>query len=206
MLTAEMMRTDVGQSTGEQAGEITEESDEALVARAGKGDRTAFRTLVDRHGPWVHGLAAKTMGSRAAAEDITQETFLRVWRSAEGWQPKAKFTTWLYRVAVNLCLDQKRKRSFVALDGDQNAAADEEAIDGEQHLHRRHVAQVVRLRIARLPERQRVALILFHYQGHTMAEVAEIMESTEGAVESLLFRARSTLKEKLEGLEGELGQ
>lgn len=187
-----------------RAPQRVEDTDEQLMTRAAKGDRQAFHGLVERHGPWVLNLALKTTGSRGAAEDVTQETFFRVWRAAPKWQLRAKFTTWLYRITVNLCLDEKRRRTFVALDGIEEPADDRAGSDGGRTLRDRQRAGFVRLEILRLPERQRMALVLFHYQGHSVAEIMAIMEASEGAIESLLTRARATLKAQLADLAADL--
>lgn len=183
---------------------LSEKTDEELMAlTGGRADaikKAACAELLKRHGPWVFNLARKMTGAGPASEDIVQEVFIRVWRAAPDWTPKAKFTTWLYRVAVNLCLDEKRKRTFISIDSVEEPQGEH----GGREMERRQVAGIVRLRIAELPKRQRAALVLFHYLGHSVAEISELMDATDGAVESLLARARNTLKGKLEGVAGDL--
>ena len=172
--------------------------DSELMRRTGAGDAVAFRTLVERHGARSLAMAERTTGNRADAEEIVQDAFLRVWRAAPDWQPRAKFSTWLYRVVMNLCIDRRRRPPPAPLE--MVAEAVDPAPDGERTAARRQLAGRVRSALAELPDRQRAALVLCHYEGFTMAEAADVLDASEGAIESLLFRARSTLRTALDGL------
>jgi RNA polymerase sigma-70 factor (ECF subfamily) len=173
-----------------------EPSDDDLVRRVGGGDAAACRILVERHLDRVVAFAARVLVDRTEAEDVAQETFLRLWSHAARWQPgRARLGTWLHRVALNLCLDRRRRRPMEALED-----APEPIDPGDEMtavLHRRDVARHVQREIRRLTEVQRAALALCHYQGLRGDEAAEIMGVTVEALESLLARARRTLRERL---------
>src|SRR5262249_3291380 len=140
-----------------------DDSDEALMARIAKGDEPAFRALARRHTPMVVGIARRILGNSADAEDVAQEAMLRVWTNAPRWQPLAQFRTWLTRVVVNLCLDRKRRASWVDLDavGDIVDPAPG-AVERSEREERDHM---VANAIARLPDRQRAAIALTYSEG-----------------------------------------
>ena len=157
-----------------------------------------------RHTDKVMGVCYKMLGERSAAEDATQETFLRLWKHASGWKKKgAKFETWLYRVAMNICLDRLRKRGREAPEEaapeqiDPAMGADATMIATERGL-------LVEKAIAALPKRQRMAITLCHYQELSNIETAKIMDTSVEAVESLLSRARRTIRENLLPIKEEL--
>ncbi len=184
-------------------------SDEALMAAIAAGDRFAFAQLVERHLSRTVGLATRVMGSRADGEEIAQEAFARVWSHAGRWRPigsggNAQFTTWLYRIAVNLAIDRKRRPIFAAID-DVDEPVDE-ADDGFKTIHRRQVSDAVTEAMARLPERQRVALALCFFEGMSNIEAGKIMSLSVGAVESLLVRARRALRSDLSDVYNELSE
>jgi len=181
-----------------------EENDEQLVARAGAGDRLAASELVTRHTDKIMGVCFRMLGERMVAEDATQETFLRLWQHASRWRNKgAKFETWLYRVAMNICLDRLRKQKREAPEDaapeqvDTAPHADVVMIEYERRM-------IVEEAVARLPERQRMAIVLCHYQELSNIEAADIMEASVEAVESLLSRARRSLREGLMSAHAEL--
>jgi len=182
-------------------------SDEALMAAIAAGDQRAFARLVERHLARTVGLATRVMGSRADGEEIAQEAFARVWSHAARWRPiggggNARFTTWLYRIVVNLAIDRKRRPTFSAIE-DIDEPADETA-DGFTQIHRQQVSDAVTAAMMRLPERQRIALALCFFEGMSNIEAGKIMSLTVGAVESLLVRARRTLRQELAGIYDEL--
>jgi len=177
-----------------------EETDEALVARAGRGDRAAAAMLVERHTNRIYAASFKMLGAKDRAEDATQETFLRLWRNAAKWKPQgAKFETWLYRVAMNICLDQIRKRKREAPEEaapeqiDQGARPDDAYFIGERRF-------AIDEALDALPPRQREAITLCHFQELSNIEAAEIMEVSVEALESLLARGRRALRARLEPL------
>jgi len=186
---------------------MTDATDEDLMMRIGNGDRAAFGALVRRHLNRAVAVAQRVTGSRGEAEEIAQEAFLRVWtkapnwRSAEGDFPAARFTTWLYRVVVNLGIDRKRRPAMNALEaaGDPVDPAD----SALRTLEKAQLSDRVAAAVAALPERQRTALTLCFYEGLSNREAADILALSPGAVESLLVRARRSLREALAGVAAE---
>ena len=174
-----------------------QDSDETLVARAGRGDQRAAATLVERHTDKIYAVCFRTLRSRAAAEDAAQETFLRLWKNAAKWRPQgAKFETWLYRVAMNICLDQLRKTKREA-----PADAAPEQVDGglrqDDQIFAAERRSAVDAALKTLPARQRAAISLCHYQELGNIEAAKIMGVSVEALESLLARGRRGLRERL---------
>ena len=172
-------------------------ADEAqLLAKAARGDADAFRILVDRHLSVVVAGARRLLNDASEAEDVAQETFVRLWQSADGLEiGNAGTRPWLRRVSRNLAIDRLRsgKRFDVVADvpeGEQDADQQRTVEDKEQS--NRVVAA-----LAELPDRQRVALVLFHFEGFTQAEIADKLACSVDAVESLLGRARRRLKTDL---------
>jgi RNA polymerase sigma-70 factor (ECF subfamily) len=171
------------------------ESDAALAALAARGDRRAYAALVNRHLPRVFAVTRRMLANEAAAEDAAQEALLRLWTHAGSYDPaKAALTTWLTRIATNICLDRLRKRQEEQWDDsyDQPLPPDQEKGLGDRQLAAR-----VDAALRRLPDRQRLALVLCHYENLSMAEAAQAMEISVDAVESLLGRARRGLRQLL---------
>ncbi|MBI1261438.1 MAG: RNA polymerase sigma factor [Rhizobiales bacterium] len=175
---------------------LTTPSDDELVAAVAQGDERACRMLMDRHLTRVVALARRMLGNHADAEEVAQEVFLRVWTHAERWEPgRAQFSTWLHRVATNLCLDRLRRKGTTDIDSIPEPESEEPG-PGEL-LEQRELADRVEEALQRLPARQRAAITLSHFQGLTNIEAAEILEVTVEAVESLLGRARRQLRDLL---------
>jgi RNA polymerase sigma-70 factor (ECF subfamily) len=173
-----------------------EEPDETLMVRVGAGDREACRVLVERHLGRLVAFATRVLGSRAEAEDVSQEVFLRVWSNARRWRPgPARLTTWLHRVTLNLCLDRLARRQHAPLDSVP------EPVDprptGAAVLHEREIGWHVNMQLMNLPDQQRIAITLCHYQGLGNAEAATVMGISVEALESLLARGRRTLRARL---------
>lgn len=174
--------------------------DSALIERVGRGDAAATRMLVLLKLPRILGLATRILQDSSAAEDVAQEAFVRVWRNAGTWQPgRARFDTWLHTVVLNLCRDRLRRRQDVTDQAIPEAA--DPAPDAEAQLleteQSRHVADA----IAALPQRQREAILLVHYQDLSGAEAASVLEISVDALESLLARGRRTLRTRLASLQ-----
>ncbi len=167
-------------------------SDLDQITRAAAGDQAAIAALVDRYSAGVLALATRMLRDRSEAEDVTQETFLRAWKALPAWEPRAKFSTWLHRVALNLCYDHLRKRRE-SLPGELPEQAEPGPNPAEKMVQDEQV-RIIEAAIAALPERQAAALTLCALQGHSQAEAADIMETSEEALESLLARARRTLR------------
>lgn len=156
----------------------------------------AFAQLVDRHLASLHGFAQRMLGNPADADDIVQETFLRVWNKADQWQPKqAKLSTWLHRITHNLCIDFYRRDK-----GEKVDLADVELIDPHQPDHTLQQEEItiqVEAALQQLPESQRSAIILCYYQGMKNRDAAEALEISVAALESLMARGRRKLKKIL---------
>jgi len=172
--------------------------DAQLMTRLADGDRSALAELVRRHQRSALELAYRTTGDRTLAEDIAQDAFLRVWKSADRYTPTAQFSTWLYRIVVNLCLDVFKKRKPAA--GDLPDGSDLRAEDPTVILERGERALAVRRAVAALPERQRIAVVLQRFSGLSIRGIAEATGATESAVESLLVRAHAALRKSLASL------
>jgi RNA polymerase sigma-70 factor (ECF subfamily) len=170
------------------------------MVRVGHGDALACRTLVARHLPRIVGFAGRLLGDHTEAEDVAQEVFMRVWTHAAGWRPEARLTTWLHRVAINLCADRRKGRHAVPpAPLDAVAEPVDPAPAAVDVLHTQELGVRVRDELLALPEEQRRAIVLCHYQGFRNREAAEIMETSVEAVESLLARGRRRLRARLEG-------
>ena len=163
-----------------------DDSDEALMARVARGDERAFRELAGRHLSAMVGLARRILGNAADAEDVAQEAMLRVWTHAPRWQPLALFRTWLTRVVVNLCIDRKRRAPWVELEAAGEIVDPAPAVSdvAEQSERERALAAA----IGTLPDRQRAAIVLTYTEGMTNAQVAEVLDTSVSAVETLLIR------------------
>ena len=171
------------------------DDDLELMRRVGAGDAQAYRALSSRYlGPLLR-YAARLLGDSAEAEDIVQETFLRLWQQAARFEPRAaKPRTWLYRIAHNLCVDRLRRRREVGSDAlDQNPGGERPS----GLFDRKELAVEVQAALSALPERQRAALVLVHYEGLDNAEAASVLGCGVEAVESLLARGRRALREQL---------
>lgn len=174
------------------------EDDDRLLSGIAAGDNTAFAQLMERHLTRVFSLALRVTGSRADAEDAAQEAFTRVWRKAGSWRPgEARFSTWLYRVTMNLCIDARRKPRAEQLDPDLPVIDSAPGAEAVLLAHEQEVQ--VRSAMAALPERQREAMTLCYTLGLSNAEAAATMEISVKAYESLLVRAKRDIRARLEG-------
>lgn len=169
---------------------------EELMAKVHEGDMSALGELVSRHQDKVLSLAFRFFGRWDIAEDVGQETFLRVWKASQNYKPKAKFTTWLYSIVINLCIDEYRKSTHKTIPLEQ-VAADLEAESDSDCIEKEEVAKIVQKAIMELGERQRLAVILHRYDGLSHAEISEVTGWSKSAVESLIVRAYTNLRNKL---------
>jgi RNA polymerase sigma-70 factor (ECF subfamily) len=171
---------------------LDEANELSLMRRVADKDVAAYRALVELYLPRITRFAQRLLGNASEAEDVVQETFLRLWTSAGTFTPKAKPSSWLYRIAHNLCIDRFRRRKRETELG-ESAAADRPS----GLMARKQTAEIVQAALAALPERQRTAILLVHYEGLAAAEAAAVLEVSVEALESLLSRARRTLRERL---------
>jgi RNA polymerase sigma-70 factor (ECF subfamily) len=178
------------------------------MLRFQKGDMEAFQQLFHKYSPSVVNFAARFLGTRERAEEITQEVFLQVYRWQQRYEPKAKFSTWLFKIANNHCLNEIRKGEYRVSQESLDSSIDEgdertrdlpdtNPNKGEDLLAAKQVADKIQRILRRLPESQRAALTLSRLEGMSYQEVAEVLDSTEKAVKSLVFRATQSLREGL---------
>ena len=173
-----------------------DDPDLPLVIAIEQGDASAAATLVDRYARRLQAFAWRMLGDREEAEDVVQDSFLRLWKHARRWKPgAARFSTWLYQVAANGCRDRLRKRR------DHSAEAVDWLVDdtpgGREQLQQAERDAVVQQAVKELPDRQREALLLSHYDGMGNPDIAAVLEVSVEAVESLLARARRRLRDEL---------
>jgi RNA polymerase sigma-70 factor (ECF subfamily) len=171
-------------------------TDAQLAALTQSGDRAAFDEIVRRHGPFALRVALRLCHDRAAAEDAAQDAMLRVWHQIHRYDPEiARFSTWLYRITVNLCIDQSRKWRGVALPEGYDET--DPSPDGEQTLAALETSRSLAAGLRRLPARQRAAMLLVYEEGLSGAEAARVLGFSPKAVERLLARAREQLRKAL---------
>ena len=184
-----------------------EDPDVQCMLRIREGDAVAFEEMVARYAPILVNFMRRFVGTDSVAEDLAQEVFLKVHRAAPGYEPTARFKTWILTIATNLCLNEKRRagrRPFVSLDDDggrEDGAAERVRDRGpapEARMDATELQSKVRLAIAALPENQRAVLIMARYEELSYAEIAEATGSSVMAVKSLLNRAKTKLKNLLE--------
>jgi len=177
---------------------------EELMARIAEGDESAFEILVNRHQTSVLNLIYRFIGDRTRAKDLAQEVFLRVWQSAKSYEPKAKFTTWIYRITANLCLNElkssRRKKwlQFLRFGDNLENTVEETLVDDraspEDILLAKERSRQIANALQSLPENQRMALILKRYDDLSYQEIAKILNCSISAVESLIVRAKRALQ------------
>lgn len=177
-----------------------------LMERIAAGDHAAFRQLVERHQHAVIGTVAKMLGNSMDSQDIAQQVFLRVWRHAKHYRPEAKFTTYLFTITRNLVFNESRRRSRKkevsaderAENSHQLIAADPDRQPDAELIHA-ELQAAVDAAIHSLPETQRMAVILRRYEQLSYEEIAAVLHLSVSAIKSLLFRARTTLRDSLAG-------
>ena len=172
------------------------DEDMELLDRLAEDDEIAFRSLVERHIDRAYAIALRVLGNAADAEDVVQDTMLKVWTHRGRWQHgRAKFSTWLYRVVSNRCIDLRRKPRTENVDAVPEVADTQP--DASSLIERNEISNLLEVAMRRLPEQQRLAVILSYHENMSNGEIAEVMDTTVAAVESLLKRGRQQLRELL---------
>jgi RNA polymerase sigma-70 factor (ECF subfamily) len=198
-------RPQVAAEAAAPGGEVT---DADVMLRVKAGDEAAFDSLVQKYRRPIVSFMYRMAHNAAAAEDLAQEVFLRVYRSRQSYEATAKFTTWLYRIATNLAVnharDTRRERpeNMVSLDEPDDESGRtldvaDSTLSAEETLVRRERMAAIRQRVQGLPERQRLAVVMHKYQQMDYQQIAEVLKLSESATKSLLFRAYETLREQL---------
>jgi RNA polymerase sigma-70 factor, ECF subfamily len=168
------------------------------MARIREGDMEALRLLVETHQARIIGTISKMLGSDAESEDLAQQVFIRIWKSAPRYKPTAKFTTWLFRITRNLVFNELRRKRHFADQAEETPEPTERADKKpDQVLLGEELQLAIQDAINRLPESQRMAIILRRYEEMPYEEIAKVMGTTIPAVKSILFRARAELRERL---------
>lgn len=171
--------------------------DGRLLVRVASGDQDALARLIVRHGRGLRLFAARYLGSAADAEDVVQDVFMSVWKHAARFDPvKGRASTWLYRITANRCIDARRRRAlrvFIGLDDMHDMFADEDP-RADSRVGARQELAVVRNGLSRLPERQRMALLLRAVADLDVPAIAGVMGTSAGSVEQLLVRGRRALR------------
>jgi RNA polymerase sigma-70 factor (ECF subfamily) len=178
--------------------------DVQLMQLVSAGETAAFEELVERHQRLVVGTVARMLGSNSEVEDIAQQVFVRVWKSAKRYVPRAKFTTWLLKITRNLVFNELRRRSRHAQlplqaepQDEERPLRDERAMAPDASLLEKELQSAIEAAIAQLPETQRMAVVLRRYDELSYEEIGEVLDQSVPAVKSLLFRARTELRTRL---------
>lgn len=178
--------------------------DADLVARAAEGDRIAFVTLVERHRGMVYRVAFQYAGNHHDADDIAQEVFIKVHRSLSGFRRDARFTSWLYRIVMNACIDHGRRRtmgrSLDRLDDDRPLQLPAEEPGPEQRMYAGEVRVAVEAAVTQLPPQQRLVFTMRHFEGMKLIDIADALGIAEGTVKRQLHSAVHRLRRALRGL------
>ena len=193
-------------SQDEVAGRLeSNERDVELMGKVGAGDIRAFEELVERHQRAVIGTVAKMLGNASDAEDIAQQVFVRIWKSAVRYEAQAKFTTWLFTITRNLVFNEVRRRQrkpTVSVDEREETThrtvEDLQAVSPDDEMLQTELEEAIDSAIQGLPDKQRMAVVLRRYEEMPYEEIAAVLEMSIPAVKSLLFRARAHLKEALQ--------
>jgi RNA polymerase sigma-70 factor (ECF subfamily) len=186
-------------------GDKANEEDLALMAKVARGDENAFAKIVGKHQHAVLGTVAKMTNQSSDTEDIAQQVFIRLWKSAERYKPTAKFTTFLFTITRNLVFNATRKKSgkneysFDALEGKWSQSIEDKSSESrpDKSVEQTELRQIIDQAISSLPEKQRLAVILRRYERMPYEEIAETLGISVPAVKSQLFRARTALRDSL---------
>jgi len=193
-----------GKDPGNQGRSEADAEDVRLMRLVAGGDTSAFEKVIERHQALVAGTAARMLGSNSDVEDIAQQVFIRVWKSARRYVPRAKFTTWLLKITRNLVFNELRRakrRAQIPLQSDPGAEEiqlkDETNPAPDASLLEDELQRAIEEAILQLPESQRMALVLRRYEQLSYEEIAGVLDLSVPAVKSVLFRARTELRSRL---------
>lgn len=176
------------------------DNDAQLMLKVAGGEVSHFRDLFERHYPRAVSIAYRSLGDMDMAEDTAMEAFARIYDSRQSYSARAKFSTFLFRVVVNLCLNASRRKRAIAMDELDESRVESPDSDPAVLAQRSAVGEAVREAVASLPGSQRMALVLTRYEAMSYSEAADAMGVSVGALESLLHRAKANLRKKLAGL------
>ena len=193
-----------GNDRGNRAKSEEDANDLRLMQLVGRGDTGAFEQLIEKHQALVAGTVARMLGSNSDVEDIAQQVFIRLWKSARRYVPRAKFTTWLLKITRNLVFNEMRRtkrRAHVRLQSEPGAedppVKDERNLAPDASLLETELQRTIEEAILQLPETQRMALVLRRYEQLSYEQIAGVLDLSVPAVKSVLFRARSELRTRL---------
>ncbi len=193
-----------GKDPGSPARSEEDAEDVRLMQLVSRGDTSAFEELIGRHQALVAGTVARMLGSNSDVEDIAQQVFIRVWKSARRYVPRAKFTTWLLKITRNLVFNEMRRskrHAHVPLQSEPGAEEiplkDETNPAPDASLLETELQRAIDEAIMLLPESQRMALVLRRYEQLSYEQIAEVLDLSVPAVKSVLFRARTELRSRL---------
>ena len=177
------------------------DSDIELMLRTKSGDDSAFSELMRRHYKGVVNYIYRFTNTRDNSEDLAQEVFLRIYRSAKQYRPEAKFSTWLYKIATNVSLTHvKRRNNNLSLDeiSEKSGEVGDDALEiPDDIIYRKEIKDVIFQAMESLPEREKIAIMLCKYEGLSYEEVSEVLECTVGAVKAYVYRGRMKLIDRL---------
>ena len=199
-----MTDRDAGSGHANSSGQETAQEDVRLMRLVGQGDHDAFRQLVEKHQGPVVGTIAKMLGNASEAEDLAQQVFIRIWKSAARYRPEARFTTWMFTIARNLVFNEIRRRSRrkqVSLEETEetirHAMPDPDVRPPDEDALQHELWKAIDGAIQALPQKQRLAVVLRRYENLPYEDIAAVLKVSLPAVKSLLFRARTILKQEL---------
>lgn len=190
-----------------------DDEDAGLMVAAGKGDKGAFTKVFDRHQGAVVRFCYRFVGSQARAEELAQDIFIKLYRTAKGYRPEAKFTTYLFRIATNTCLNDVRRKGVEQLEGHVSADEGKQSVFEKEasgdmpdaHVEGREVESAVQRAIGGMSERERAAFCMCRFEGMAYRDIAAALEASEAAVKSLIHRATLQVAKQLEDLKAGLG-
>ena len=193
-----------GDDRGNRGRSGDDADDVRLMRLVGRGDSGAFEELIEKHQALVAGTVARMLGSNSEVEDIAQQVFIRVWKSARRYVPRAKFTTWLLKITRNLVFNELRRtkrHAHVPLQSERGAEdpplKDDLNLAPDASLLEAELQRTIEQAIFDLPEAQRMALVLRRYEQFSYEQIADVLDLSVPAVKSVLFRARSELRSRL---------